>query len=33
MRFPKTLGGIDMRKTEELVMRSVEGGLNYFDTA
>jgi predicted aldo/keto reductase-like oxidoreductase len=33
MRFPKTLGGIDMRKTEELVMRSIEGGLNYFDTA
>jgi predicted aldo/keto reductase-like oxidoreductase len=33
MRFPKILGGIDMRKTEELVMRSVEGGVNYFDTA
>jgi predicted aldo/keto reductase-like oxidoreductase len=33
MRFPKILGGIDMRKTEELVMRSIEGGVNYFDTA
>jgi predicted aldo/keto reductase-like oxidoreductase len=33
MRFPKTFGSIDMRKTEELVMRAVEGGVNYFDTA
>ena len=33
MRFPKTLGIIDMRKTEELIMRSIEGGVNYFDTA
>jgi predicted aldo/keto reductase-like oxidoreductase len=33
MRFPRLLGGIDMKKTEELVMRSVEGGVNYFDTA
>jgi predicted aldo/keto reductase-like oxidoreductase len=33
MRFPRTFGGIDMRKTEELIVRSVEGGLNYFDTA
>ncbi|MDR2477748.1 MAG: aldo/keto reductase [Treponema sp.] len=33
MRFPKSLGVIDMRKTEELVMRSIAGGVNYFDTA
>jgi predicted aldo/keto reductase-like oxidoreductase len=33
MRFPRTFGAIDMRKTEALVMRAVEGGVNYFDTA
>ncbi|GHT56375.1 aldo/keto reductase [Spirochaetia bacterium] len=33
MRFPKTLGMIDMRKTEELVMTAIAGGVNYFDTA
>jgi predicted aldo/keto reductase-like oxidoreductase len=33
MRFPKVLGAIDMKKTEALVMRAVEGGVNYFDTA
>jgi predicted aldo/keto reductase-like oxidoreductase len=33
MRFPRRLGGIDMKKTEELVLRAVEGGVNYFDTA
>jgi predicted aldo/keto reductase-like oxidoreductase len=33
MRFPRNITGIDMRKTEELIMRSIEGGLNYFDTA
>ena len=33
MRFPRNIGGIDMHKTEELIMRSIEGGLNYFDTA
>jgi len=33
MRFPRNIGGIDMRKTEELVMRAIEGGVNYFDTA
>ena len=33
MRFPKTLGKIDQKKTEELVMRSIEMGVNYFDTA
>jgi predicted aldo/keto reductase-like oxidoreductase len=33
MRFPKNITGFDMRKTEELIMRSIEGGVNYFDTA
>jgi predicted aldo/keto reductase-like oxidoreductase len=33
MRFPRNIAGIDMRKTEEMVMRSIEGGVNYFDTA
>jgi predicted aldo/keto reductase-like oxidoreductase len=33
MRFPRLLGAIDMKKTEELVIRSIEGGVNYFDTA
>jgi len=33
MRFPKTLGVTDMQKTEELIMRSIELGVNYFDTA
>jgi predicted aldo/keto reductase-like oxidoreductase len=33
MRFPRNIAGIDMHKTEELIMRSIEGGLNYFDTA
>ena len=33
MRFPRTLGAVDYRKTEELIMRSIEGGVNYFDTA
>jgi predicted aldo/keto reductase-like oxidoreductase len=33
MRFPKAFGKIDLQKTEELVMRSIEAGVNYFDTA
>ncbi|MDR0400748.1 MAG: aldo/keto reductase [Treponema sp.] len=33
MRFPKRLGRIDLKMSEELVMRSIEGGVNYFDTA
>ena len=32
-RFPKNLSGFDMRKTEEMIMRSIDGGVNYFDTA
>jgi predicted aldo/keto reductase-like oxidoreductase len=33
MRFPKTFGKIDLQKTEEIIMRAVEKGVNYFDTA
>jgi len=33
MRFPRNITGNDMRKTEEILMRSIEGGVNYFDTA
>jgi predicted aldo/keto reductase-like oxidoreductase len=33
LRFPKTLGGNDARKTETLIMQAIEGGVNYFDTA
>jgi len=33
MRFPGRFGVTDMQKTEELVMRSIEMGVNYFDTA
>jgi len=33
MRFPSALGITDMKKTEELIMRSIDRGVNYFDTA
>jgi predicted aldo/keto reductase-like oxidoreductase len=33
MRFPKNLGAVDMRKTEQLVLEAIAGGVNYFDTA
>jgi predicted aldo/keto reductase-like oxidoreductase len=33
MRFPRGLGGIDARKTEELIMKAIREGVNYFDTA
>ncbi|MDR3020850.1 MAG: aldo/keto reductase [Treponema sp.] len=33
MRFPRTLGRIDMSKAEEMIMRSIDRGVNYFDTA
>ena len=33
MRFPGIFGRIDLPKTEEMIMRSIERGLNYFDTA
>jgi predicted aldo/keto reductase-like oxidoreductase len=33
MRFPRNLARIDMYKTEQLVVKAVEKGINYFDTA
>ncbi len=33
MRFPKNGTAIDMDKTEELIVKAVEEGINYFDTA
>jgi predicted aldo/keto reductase-like oxidoreductase len=34
MRFPRGFGGgIDMQKTEWLIMEAINGGVNYFDTA
>jgi predicted aldo/keto reductase-like oxidoreductase len=33
MRFPKVLTQIDMKKTERLIMKAVENGVNYFDCA
>ena len=33
MRFPRVLGGIDMQKTEEMIMHAIDKGVNYFDTA
>ncbi|MDR1903889.1 MAG: aldo/keto reductase [Treponema sp.] len=33
MRFPRNLGAIDMKRTETLIMKAIEGGVNYFDTA
>jgi predicted aldo/keto reductase-like oxidoreductase len=33
MRFPRSMGAIDMRKTEGLIMEAIRRGVNYFDTA
>ncbi|MBR5571711.1 MAG: aldo/keto reductase [Oscillospiraceae bacterium] len=33
MRFPQTLGKIDMAATEKLLLHAIESGVNYFDTA
>lgn len=33
MRFPAKVGGIDAEATEKLILRAVELGVNYFDTA
>lgn len=33
MRFPSTLGRIDLDKTEKLLLEAIEKGVNYFDTA
>ena len=33
MRLPRGLGGIDMKKSEQLIVKAVHDGINYFDTA
>jgi predicted aldo/keto reductase-like oxidoreductase len=33
MRFPSTLGRINMEKSEEIIVKAIESGINYFDTA
>jgi len=33
MRFPKNLTQIDINKTEQMIVKAVEEGINYFDTA
>lgn len=33
MRFPQSMGSIDMKKTEEMLLYAIEQGINYFDTA
>jgi len=33
MRFPRNLNDIDMDKTEQLIVKAVQDGVNYFDTA
>ena len=33
MRFPGVLGRIDLQKTEDMIMSSIERGVNFFDTA
>jgi predicted aldo/keto reductase-like oxidoreductase len=33
MRFSRGVGGIDLKKAEQLILRAIEAGVNYFDTA
>ncbi|MBR3060595.1 MAG: aldo/keto reductase, partial [Oscillospiraceae bacterium] len=33
MRFTRTAGGVDMKKTEKELLQAIEAGVNYFDTA
>ena len=33
MRFPQTMGKIDMKATEKQILLAIEKGVNYFDTA
>lgn len=33
MRFPMTMGKIDMAQAEKIIMTAIENGVNYFDTA
>ena len=33
MRFPRKMGVIDMKATEEQIMLAYQNGVNYYDTA
>ena len=33
MRFPRVLTQIDLNRTEQLILKAIDGGVNYFDTA
>ena len=33
MRFPRNMTRIDLHRTEQLIVKAVEEGVNYFDTA
>jgi Predicted oxidoreductases of the aldo/keto reductase family len=33
MRFPRNLSQIDLNKTEKLILKAIDNGVNYFDTA
>lgn len=33
MRLPRGLSGIDMKRSEQIIMRAIKAGVNYFDTA
>ena len=33
MRFPRNVTGIDLNKSEQLILKAVQAGVNYFDTA
>jgi uncharacterized protein len=33
MRFPRNISQIDINKTEKLILKAIENGVNYFDTA
>ena len=33
MRFPRNITGFDMKKTEDIILHAIDGGINYFDTA
>ncbi|GMO34783.1 MAG: aldo/keto reductase [Termitinemataceae bacterium] len=33
MRFPRNFGKIDLKKTEELILKAFNAGVNYYDTA
>jgi len=33
MRFPQTMGKINLKETEQQIMAAIKAGVNYFDTA